>query len=79
VWSLAFYLLENFEGLLPDKTWGANVIQVAVSMAGQLSTPRGIFLLVLSGLERLIVGGKCDDKVVDQVLKLVSLTKHQSQ
>ena len=57
-WSLTFYLLENYESSITDKTWVTTVLQLAISTAGQASTPRGLYLLLLSGFERLIVSFK---------------------
>jgi len=74
VWALAFYLQENFEEL-PDKTWCADTLQVAISAAGKLATPPSIFLIILSGLERLIVASKLSSDVMEQILKLVRTQK----
>ena len=89
MWSLAFYLMENYEHevlnifqclykvldkderhlfQMPDKDWCSTLVQLAISTAGKSSTPHSIYLLLLSGIERLVVAGKLVvGEVLDQV------------
>lgn len=53
---------------MPDKEWCSTVVQLAISTAGKSSTPHSIYLLLLSGIERLVVTGKL---VVGRVLEQV--------
>ena len=57
---------------MPDKEWCSTVVQLAISTAGKSSTPHSIYLLLLSGIERLVVAGKL---VVGRVLEQVRLSQ----
>ncbi len=47
-------------------------MQLVLSCAGQTATPHGIYLLLLSGLERLVVGGRLVGRPLSQVIKLAT-------
>ena len=59
---------------MPDKDWCSTLVQLAISAAGKSSTPHSIYLLLLSGIERLVVAGKLVvGEVLDQVGTITNL------
>ena len=72
MWAVAFFLLENFEHEIQNPDWCVHIVQLSISTVSKSATPHGIYLLLLSGLERLIVSGKLVGRVLDQVVKLAT-------
>ena len=59
---------------MPDKDWCSTLVQLAISATGKSSTPHSIYLLLLSGIERLVVAGKLVvGEVLDQVGTITNL------
>ena len=71
---MAIYILYNIflHFLLQSPEWCSHIVQLAISTVSKSATPHGIYLLLLSGLERLIVSGKLVGRVLDQVVKLTT-------
>ena len=55
---------------IPDREWCSILVQLAISTAGKSSTTHSIYLLLLSGIERLVVAGKL---VVGEVFNQVGM------
>ncbi|QQP53275.1 Huntingtinlike, partial [Caligus rogercresseyi] len=68
-WSLAFYLLEHYDFLIIDTPWAANVLQLALSTAGKTNTPNEVYLVILSGFERLILADKLSRSYPGSVIR----------
>ena len=66
------YGLQQFLNTLqiPDREWCSTLVQLAISTAGKSSTTHSIYLLLLSGIERLVVAGKL---VVGEVFNQVQI------
>ena len=58
--------------LFQNPDWCSHIVQLAISTVSKAATPHGIYLLLLSGLERLIVSGKLVGRTLDQVVKLAT-------
>nr|XP_040566772.1 huntingtin-like [Lepeophtheirus salmonis] len=78
-WSLTFYILENYEEMANDVPWTTNVLQLALCTPGKTNTSTKIYLIILSGFERLILAGKLTKRypgsgirAMDQVVKLTT-------
>ena len=69
MWSMAFYILENINdgefveqldetSAARKRDWCTNMLNLAISEASKVSTNRishGIYLVILTGLERLVI------------------------
>lgn len=62
MWSLSFYILENFPQQVKDLEFPARFYQICTSMIStyQDSTPLPIFSCILTGLERLAISQSLD-------------------
>lgn len=83
MWSMAFYILENhiesFE-LNEDqnsrrKEWASNMMKLAISEASKITTsqiPNGVYLVLLTGLERLAIEQIPDEALSNKLMKMTT-------
>ena len=59
IWTVAFYIIENFQEELSETSFTQTCVQGAVSAAGagEDVTPLGVYLQIVRGLERLLLAG----------------------
>ena len=59
LWTVAFYIIENFQEELTETTFVQTCLSGAVTAAGQGEdvTPRGVYTQLTRGLERLLLAG----------------------
>ena len=85
MWSMAFYVLENcHDEVINDtseeafnlrrKDWCNNMLKLAISEASKVSEglPHGIYLVILTGLERLIIEQIPDEVTSNKLIKLTT-------
>lgn len=83
MWSVAFHILENSrDDVVADhdeaaaarkKDWALNMLKLAISEASKLSgTSHGVYLVILTGLERLVIEQVPDEAIFNKVIKLTT-------
>jgi len=72
LWSMLFYTIENCENEMMEPELKDNLIQICIGTAGQADLPKLIYTTILTGLERLVVGGLVRGRQLEQVVKLAT-------
>jgi len=72
LWSMLFYTIENYDSDLMEAELKDNLIQICIGTAGQPDLPRLVYTTILTGLERLVVGGLVRGRQLEQVVKLAT-------
>jgi len=72
MWSVAFYLRENYQNSIKDTDFSSKILQLCISLVSvqQDATPLGIYLAILHGLERLQLSGALSAQETEAVAKL---------
>ena len=84
MWSMAFYILENHHQDLVDqdsdqtrkKEWCTNMLKLAINEAPKVLETNGIshglYLVILTGLERLVIEQSMDELLVNKMVKMTT-------
>jgi huntingtin len=86
MWSMAFYIMENTnDGEVVEqldeaatarkKDWCTNMLNLAISEASKVSTneiSHGIYLVILTGLERLVIEQIPDEATYNKLMKMTT-------
>ena len=84
MWSMAFYILENcyHEDLVDQdldqtrrKEWCTNMLKLAINEAPKVienGISHGLYLVILTGLERLVIEQSLDETLVTKLVKMTT-------